>query len=594
MDRGKLRRKTKVLSMYQSIISHTMVGAFCFYMGIMIGFGAQTEIQTVEDASLSTLPNPETFYSTVTRHHRLQSVEKDVNCTQQPQQQQQKQQQTFRTSPFPRSSKQMFVDFATVPRDDFNKLIDIGVPLDDTIKGAEDVLVLYTRGTGMPTGMGWKHDKRNIPAQTALENCHEVKVVLEGPSEKFKKHDRCIAILPQWESYSVHKWMRIPPKNNTSELTADLKYPLQSVQRTRQHDGSGSAAMVPNEQKINESNELLVHYLHQKQRVQRSLKMFLRGVLETSNNPSLNALVVMTCNQGQSELLSNFVCNAKAKGLDLSHVVVFATDEYTANLCKDLGVHAWYDARIYADTPQGSAERYGDPIFAKMMMAKVYCLHLAMMYGCDILFQDVDVVWHKDPLPYLTSKTFQSWDMVFQDDGSRPWRWAPYSPNSGFYFVRNTPLTRYLVETLLRSGDAIQVTRSHQHVLNELLVEFATSKGLRVKVVRKGHHNPFPGGVEFHNKPDVMKALLNGTTTNEVYAFHMSWTHSKENKKKFFQQLGEWYWNDDETSSGGCTGSACCLASPVIKCHYRDKPSIIPCVDSPRIEGDQTKNMSFW
>ena len=190
---------------------------------------------------------------------------------------------------------------------------------------------------------------------------------------------------------------------------------------------------------------------------------------------------------------------------------------------------------------------------------------------------------NKNPLPYLASNKFESWDMVFQDDGSRPWRYAPYSPNTGFYFVRNTPLTRHLVETLLRSGDTIQVARSHQHVMNDILVEFSTSKGLRAKVVHKGENNPFLGGVEFHNQHEVMHSLLNGTS--DAYVFHMSWTHNKENKIKFLQQLGEWYWSDEEQS---------CLARPEITCHYRDKPSKVPCVSSPRIDGDQTKNVSFW
>jgi hypothetical protein len=35
----------------------------------------------------------------------------------------------------------------------------------------------------------------------------------------------------------------------------------------------------------------------------------------------------------------------------------------------------------------------------------------------------------------------------------------------------------------------------------------------------------------------------------------------------------------------------CCSVKPVVKCHYRDKPSIIPCTDSPPIDKD---GKSFW
>jgi hypothetical protein len=497
-----------------------------------------------------------------------------------------------RPRPFPNTSRNVFVDFATVPRDAFNEMLDLGVPLDDTTKGAEDVLVLYTSGSGMPTGLGWKHNKTGISPAKALENCHEVKVILQEPAKK--NHDQCFAILPQWQSYTVHKWMRVPPKGSPINMTAvDLAFPLQSVPRIRQPNDGGYFTGVPREKRTAESNALLIQYLRNRDRVLVDLKNFLKNtVMKNTKDPSLNALVVLTCNKGQSDMFRNFVCNAKAKGLDLSNVVMFATDKFTVKLSRELGIHVWYDAAIFGSIPEESAKKYGDPIFSRMMMAKVYCMNLAMSSGYDILFQDVDVVWHRNPLSFLTSEQFEGWDMVFQDDGSRVWRYAPYSPNSGFYFVRNNPMTTFLFETFLRMGDMVQVAKSHQHVMNDLLIDFATSKGLRVKVLRKGDDNVFPGGVEFHNKAKFMKEMIQGTRT--PYIFHMSWTNNKDNKKKFFEQLGEWYVGGQDAGYASCIGIDCCLAQPNIKCHYRDKPSKIPCLDSPRIDGNQKQNVSFW
>ena len=48
--------------------------------------------------------------------------------------------------------------------------------------------------------------------------------------------------------------------------------------------------------------------------------------------------------------------------------------------------------------PQEEAARYGDTTFGLIMMAKVICVHLVSDLGYDMLFQDVDVVWYKDPL----------------------------------------------------------------------------------------------------------------------------------------------------------------------------------------------------
>jgi hypothetical protein len=36
----------------------------------------------------------------------------------------------------------------------------------------------------------------------------------------------------------------------------------------------------------------------------------------------------------------------------------------------------------------------------------------------------------------------------------------------------------------------------------------------------------------------------------------------------------------------------CCTVEPNFACHYRDKPSMKPCKDSPNIDGAGSK--SFW
>jgi hypothetical protein len=56
--------------------------------------------------------------------------------------------------------------------------------------------------------------------------------------------------------------------------------------------------------------------------------------------------VVMVCNHGQSELLMNFVCAANARKLDLSAVLVFATDEETKDIAEGLGLTAFFDKMV--------------------------------------------------------------------------------------------------------------------------------------------------------------------------------------------------------------------------------------------------------
>ena len=239
-----------------------------------------------------------------------------------------------------------------------------------------------------------------------------------------------------------------------------------------------------------------------------------------------------------------------------------------------------------------------------MMMAKVYCVHLVNMLGYDLLFQDVDVVWYKDPIPFFHNKELAGdYDLYFQDDGARTARYFPYSPNSGFYYVVHNDRTEYLFSLFARMGDLIQQSGSHQSALNGLISEFASWRGLRVKVYARdskpGHL--FPGGFHYHQRKSFMRELVKAK--DSAYIFHMSWTKNKDNKVKFLQQMEDWYVKDEcvhkkldeiaglDPSSGQGFEQKCCSAEPVFKCHYKDKPSSKECKDSPPIDKGK---QSFW
>jgi hypothetical protein len=234
------------------------------------------------------------------------------------------------------------------------------------------------------------------------------------------------------------------------------------------------------------------------------------------------------------------------------------------------------------------------------MMAKVICVQLVSMLGYDFLFQDVDIVWFKNPLDFFLpsddEKTGdQDFDVFFQDDGGHSVRYAPYSANSGFYFVKHNDRTRHFLTSLLMSGDLILKTNSHQQALIAVLSEHVSLYGLKAKIISRDTEE-FPGGYHFHQKSGkYMHSFFDGKV--HPYIFHMSWTRNKDNKILFFKQIGEWYVNHNCVQKklaeieGGDARATCCAAEPLISCHYRDKPSKMPCKDSPPIDKG---GRSFW
>jgi hypothetical protein len=423
------------------IVSHSLIGMCCLYLGIMIGMTSSSSRPSTGENSASEFFQPPRFLmaqdwhstsprilsstTTLLSTSSRNSEPPSLTSLNRPKEQ--------RKPPFPASIRKLVVDFGTVPRDEFNSKLEIGVPLDDTVKGADDVLILYTSSASMPNGWGTHHAKVGLETETALENCHTVKVILQEPYND--DANQCIAIVPQWESYQVHKFMRLPKEE---DVAVDLKYPLRYVSRL--HSEKGQYGKVPKlKTHTMPSYELLVVYLQNLNRILQDLQPFLKKIIDQSHNPSSNTLVVLACNKGQSILFHNFVCNARAKGLDLSHVVLFATDEDTLHLSQELGIPAWYDAMIFGDMPEEAARSYGDRTFAKMMMAKVYCVHLVLQSGYNVLYHDVDIIWLRNPLSFFDTlketKELEEWDMFFQDDGSRHRRYSPYSPNTGTIYL---------------------------------------------------------------------------------------------------------------------------------------------------------------
>lgn len=229
----------------------------------------------------------------------------------------------------------LFEGMARITRDEFAKRFDIGVPLDETHLGNEDVLMMYGPNAGANTS--WWNQQQNgnviplLEVEDATMNCDTVKIILTEP----RRPRQCLAIMGQWESYHIHKFMRLPP--DTVKTGLDMTLPLRSVSRTHSH--KGITQHMPRPLAVERYNVMLVEYL----KGLKGVLAKLRPIAETVAKD--NTIVVLVCNHGQSELLVNFICTNKARGLDLSQVLVFTTDTKTRDLVEALGVAAFYDEK---------------------------------------------------------------------------------------------------------------------------------------------------------------------------------------------------------------------------------------------------------
>jgi hypothetical protein len=263
--------------------------------------------------------------------------------------------------------------------------------------------------------------------------------------------------------------------------------------------------------------------------------------------------------------------------------------------------------KIFGQLPNAAAKKFNDETFMKMTLAKVYCQHMISQLKYNVLFQDVDIIWKKNPLDFFSLPNIRNFDMYFQDNGSRVSEEQPYHANTGFFWMQYTKRTAYFFSILIRQPDVILKT-NEQVAMNMLIHDHVSTTGLRVKTFSR-HDTNFIGGWQFHADPGVMKAVMQGNVT--PFILHMSWARNKIVKRHYLEQMGFFFVSNhcvgkttmeiqknsqqrhtlDVHQQRHALATSCCLAEPIAKCHYRDKPSKIPCRDSPPMEAGAP---SFW
>jgi hypothetical protein len=466
---------------------------------------------------------------------------------------------------------------ARINEKSFKETYDYGYPeWTNTPDNYEEVLIFYDSDRSLPNNVVKARAATNNEVepplfQNALEatqNCAVMSVLVTGKTEGYETMGMCVVIRDHYSSNLVERWQRVTPNASLQVVPRTYRPP------TQEWDKLDMAP--PGKEATKSFFRDLNTYLDSFHKTSVKLDAILKPIAIN------NTVVVMICTRGQAILLMNFACSARAKGFQLSNVVVFATDVKTEKIAQSMGLTTFRDERNYAHMPAG-IELYGDRAFTSIMWAKVVSAHLVSSLGYDFIFQDVDVVWLRDPREFFSDKTRPEWkfDLLFQDDGARSLRFAPFSANSGFFFARSNERTRELFNARLTSGHQVNQARSDQAVFAQFLSEHASRYGLRVKTLGE---EEFPAGrfLDLHKQqPDFMKEIFLGK--RRPWIFHVSWTVRTEEKLQKFRQAGFWFVGkscSDALSLRLNTSvlDRCCLAEADINCTL----SYLPCADDYR------------
>lgn len=406
----------------------------------------------------------------------------------------------FQSLQLPEGLAEMVVGFGTVDRDDFTDKFDVGYGIDKSTTKNNQVLILYGSETSLPHVIRDGKEKSlfptNMTAEKATEHCDYIKIIYTDPKLKTRKGrelptNQCIAVVGQRSSYHVHKFLA---GKTDASATAKTKNKTKGKQEKHFFYSAGRPQLLlPSENDISMSDQALITYLTNYQSALKRLKP-LAEKASIGHDGKKGPIIVLVANQGQSKFLLNLLCSARARKVNhfLDHILLFATDEPTYEWAKAMNLTTFYDQVIFSNIPSTAAVGYTDHNFGRIMMSKVYCVHMVNSLGHDLIYMDIDIALYQNPIDYfdpeINDKLDQSFDIYIQHDGHHyDERYAPTSGNTGFYFVRFNERTSYFFHSFMKNGDLVLADKSHQAAFTTLINEQGSSRGLRVKVLERDH-----------------------------------------------------------------------------------------------------------
>ena len=250
---------------------------------------------------------------------------------------------------FPQTISKIASGAALIGKNEFLSNFDYGIPKPPSKRehesdpGKDDVLLLYGSTKALPdvdTGIVYTDETGSdtslphLSAQDATKNCGGLNVIF---TETHGGLEQCIAIVGNYESYHIQRWLRIKPNSKL-----DTSLPLTPVGRGLQTNGMDKFS-APSDQFMLQNQALLETYFA---RLSETIETLTPLAKECAGSD--NTVIVMVCNTGQSELLINFVCSAKARGFGdiLDKLLVFATDKGVLDIAEGLGLRAFYDEKV--------------------------------------------------------------------------------------------------------------------------------------------------------------------------------------------------------------------------------------------------------
>eukprot|EP01083_Nonionella_stella_P017948 50233_1 len=272
------------------------------------------------------------------------------------------------------------------------------------------------------------------------------------------------------------------------------------------------------------------------------LELLQRNNLQSGHH---NAPIILTVfNYGFLYLFLNWACSLDVNGMSSlrDNALIIVSDDKSLQLVQK------YDFKLVLNmnnvsnisttnlhiTEEASKE-FGADSFNPLCALQMIVLSDLIALGYDVLMMDVDVIFHHNPLKYITNNLHQWVDI-----------WTMLAPrydamgfaNTGFIIMRSNCKTKQFMETILQHITTI-VTRTDQQSFNFWLY-WKPFRQLSFKLLDR---DLFIGGNDVRLR--ITKSS-NLTKYEEFIVFHAFGTRDHFDKIHKFHQIGHWYFTKDK------------------------------------------------
>ncbi len=254
-----------------------------------------------------------------------------------------------------------------------------------------------------------------------------------------------------------------------------------------------------------------------------------------------NEIVAMSFNAPYSLLFRNWHASCVANGIDVRHqTLLFPMDPEADRIGSELGYRTYYDPESYGGFGRSAEVRFGDHQWIDCLFMKNAAMGDLLACGLDVLFQDVDIVWKKNPLPLLRNQgATGEWDFMFHKAAIHG-KFQPLYYNSGFVYARSNEFSRLTWDKIVDYQRYVYAYGSQQAPVNTVMNTYR-ERGLRTRALDP---DEFVNGHLLRRHPKRGETKLFA----DAYILHANWTSGLEQKLDRLRKIGFWHLDDRENA----------------------------------------------